>query len=44
MIVGGIIRGDEVFVPRGETRIEVGDRMIVIALPKAIGDVERLSG
>jgi trk system potassium uptake protein TrkA len=44
MIVGGIIRGDEVFVPRGETSIEVGDRMIVIALPKAIGDVERLSG
>jgi len=44
MIVGGLIRGETVFVPRGDTKIEVGDRLIVIALPKAIHEVERLSG
>jgi Trk K+ transport system NAD-binding subunit len=44
MIVGGIIRGKEVFVPRGETEIHFADRLIVIALPKAIPEVEQLSG
>ncbi len=44
MIVGGLIRGDEVVVPKGDTRVEVGDRLIVIALPQAIAEVEQLSG
>jgi trk system potassium uptake protein TrkA len=44
MIIGGVIRGSQVFVPRGETVIAVGDRLIVIALPEAIGHVEQLSG
>lgn len=44
LIVGGIIRGKEVFVPRGDSTIEVGDRLIVIALPKAVHEVEQLSG
>ena len=44
MIVGGVIRGETVFVPKGDTEIHVGDRMIVIALPNAIHEVERLSG
>ena len=44
LIVGGVIRGDEVFVARGDTQIEIGDRLIVIALPKAIHEVEQLSG
>ncbi len=44
LIVGGVIRGDEVFVPRGDTEIAVGDRLIVIALPKAVHEVEQLSG
>ena len=44
MIVGGVIRGNEVFVPRGETEIHFADRLIVIALPKAIPAVEQLSG
>lgn len=29
LIVGAVIRGDRVFVPRGDTRIEVGDRVIL---------------
>lgn len=44
MIVGGVIRGDDVFVPRGDSTIEMGDRLIVIALPKAVHEVELLSG
>ena len=44
LIVGGVIRGDQAFVPRGNTTVEVGDRLIVIALPKAIHEVEQLSG
>ena len=44
MIVGGIVRGDEVFVPLGESVIEAGDHLIVIALPKAFAELEKLSG
>lgn len=44
MIVGGILRDNKAFVPLGETVIQPGDRLIVIALPEAIPDVEKLSG
>lgn len=44
MIVGGIIRGNGVFVPLGESTIEVGDHLIVIALPEAFAELEKLSG
>ncbi len=44
MIVGGLIRGKGVIVPTGDTVIEAGDRLIVIALPAAIPKVEQLSG
>jgi trk system potassium uptake protein TrkA len=44
MIVGGIVRDDRAFVPRGQSRIKAGDRLIVIALPGAIQLVGELSG
>ena len=44
MIIGGMQRGKTVFVPRGDTRIEEGDHVIAIALPKAIEAAENLSG
>ncbi len=44
LIIGGVQRGDESFVPRGDTRIEVGDHLIVMALPEAIAAAEHLSG
>jgi Trk K+ transport system NAD-binding subunit len=31
-------------VPRGNTRIEVGDHLIVILLPDALAIAEKLSG
>jgi trk system potassium uptake protein TrkA len=39
-VVGGIIRGDEVIVPRGDTRLEVGDHLIVFALREVLRDVQ----
>ncbi len=44
LIIGGIQRGSEAIVPRGTTTIEVGDHIIAIALPDAIGAAEKLSG
>jgi trk system potassium uptake protein TrkA len=44
LIIGGIQRGHEAFVPRGSTVIEEGDHLIVIARPEAIAEAERLSG
>ena len=35
-ILGSVQRGDDVTIPRGDTRIEVGDRIVVFALPDAI--------
>jgi trk system potassium uptake protein len=43
-IVGGVVRGKKAFIPHGDTEIEAGDRLIVIALPEAISAVERLFG
>ncbi|MCL1593924.1 MAG: Trk system potassium transporter TrkA [Actinomycetia bacterium] len=44
LIIGGVQRGDDAFVPRGNTKIEAGDHLIVIALPEAIKTAEKLSG
>jgi len=44
MIIGGVQRGKEAFVPRGITEIAEGDHLIVIALPEAIATAEKLSG
>ena len=41
-VIGSIIRGDEVLLPRGDDRIELGDEVIVFTLPEAVGEVERL--
>jgi len=41
-IVGTIIRGDEIIIPRGADVIRPGDEVIVFALPEAISAVEKL--
>jgi trk system potassium uptake protein TrkA len=43
-LVGAIVRGDEVLVPERDTVLAVGDHVILLALPHAIGEVERLFG
>mgnify|MGYP005834901823 CR=1 FL=1 len=40
-LVAAIVRGEEVFVPYGNSTIEFGDKVIVFALPKAISAVEK---
>ncbi|NND84471.1 MAG: Trk system potassium transporter TrkA [Acidimicrobiia bacterium] len=44
VIVGGVQRNGKAFVPRGNTVLEAGDHVIVIALPEGIAAVEALSG
>jgi trk/ktr system potassium uptake protein len=44
MIIGGVLRGGEAIVPRGNTEVHVGDHLIAIALPEAIATAEKLSG
>lgn len=41
-IIGTIIRGDSIIIPRGEDRILPGDEVIVFALPEALAEIERL--
>jgi trk system potassium uptake protein TrkA len=43
-IIGGVVRGKRAFIPHGDTVLEAGDRLIAVALPKAIPAVERLFG
>jgi trk system potassium uptake protein TrkA len=43
-LVGGIVRGEEVIVPEPATVLEPGDHVILLALPRALPEVERLFG
>lgn len=44
LIIGGVQRGGEAFVPRGDTEIKEGDHLIAVALPEGISAAEKLSG
>jgi trk system potassium uptake protein TrkA len=41
-IVGGFIRGEEVFIATGETKINAGDKVVVFCLPDIVYKVEKL--
>ena len=41
-LVGGIVRNRSPILPRGETMIKPGDRIIVFSLPEHITTVENL--
>ncbi len=43
-LVGAIVRGEEVLVPERTTVLEAGDHVILLALSRAIPDIERLFG
>jgi trk system potassium uptake protein TrkA len=38
-VVGGVVRGDDIFVPRGETLIQAGDHILVFALKAELQNV-----
>lgn len=40
-VIGGVIRGSESFIAVGSTQIEPYDRVVVFALPDAVGEVDR---
>ncbi len=42
VLIGGIVRGERVIVPRGEDALEAGDTVLIIANAKAIDAVEKL--
>ncbi len=34
VLIGTIVRGEEIIIPHGETRLQAGDRLVVFALPE----------
>ncbi|MGB1548345.1 MAG: Trk system potassium transporter TrkA [Alphaproteobacteria bacterium] len=42
VVIGAIVRGEEVLIPRGGTMITTGDRVILFALADAVKKVEKL--
>lgn len=42
MVIGAVIRGDQVIIPNGDTILQLGDKVIVLALPRAIQKLERI--
>ncbi|MFO1189034.1 MAG: Trk system potassium transporter TrkA [Alphaproteobacteria bacterium] len=41
MIIGAVVRGDQVILPRGDTVLEAHDRVIMLVRPEAMRRVER---
>ncbi|MBD8490529.1 Trk system potassium transporter TrkA [Echinicola sp. CAU 1574] len=41
-IVAGVIRGEEVFIPDGDFKLQINDKAIVLALPSAKSNLEKL--
>ena len=41
-LIGGVIRGAETIIPNGDTQLQIGDKVIVFALPQAIKRLEEL--
>ena len=39
VIIGGIVRGDKVYIASGSTEIAAYDRVVVFAMPSAIANV-----
>lgn len=42
VIVGAILRGDQVILPRGDTEVEANDRVILLAMASSVKKVEKL--
>lgn len=41
-LIGGVIRGEQTLIPRGDTQLQLNDKVIVFALPQAIKRLEEL--
>jgi trk system potassium uptake protein len=40
-LIVAVRRGDALFIPRGDTRLEIGDKVVVMGTPEAVADVQR---
>ena len=40
-IIGGIIRGENIFIAKGDSQIQAGDKVVLFALPQAIDKVSK---
>jgi len=41
-LLGAVVRGDEFFIPVGNSQLENGDKVVVFAMPTAIKELEKL--
>lgn len=41
-LIGGVVRGEKSLIPDGEFQLQIDDKVIVFALPQAIGKLEQL--
>jgi trk system potassium uptake protein TrkA len=41
-LVGAIVRGEEIIIPRGDSVIRPKDRLIILALQKVVPKLEKL--
>ncbi len=41
-LLGAVVRGDDFFIPVGNSQLENGDKVVVFALPTAIKELEKL--
>ncbi|MFC2132000.1 TrkA C-terminal domain-containing protein, partial [Bacteroidota bacterium] len=42
-IVGAVLKNNDIIeIPRGDTQIQAGDKVVIFSLPKALNEVERL--
>ena len=41
-LVGAVLHNDELMIPKGETRIQPGDKVVVFSMPQALDEVEKL--
>ncbi len=41
-LIAGVIRGEESLIPNGDFQLKVGDKVVVFAMPEAIGKLENL--
>jgi len=41
-ILGAVTRNNDVIIPTGDTQVQIGDRVVVFSLTKAVAEVEKL--
>jgi trk system potassium uptake protein TrkA len=41
-LLGAVVRGEEFFIPVGDSQLEAGDKVVVFAMPTSIKEVEKL--